>query len=97
MAEYLGSIAAALGKPSIPIYVPIGAAAAGGRLAAALSGGISRLLGTRPLIEEAPIRYFPLDLHVSNSKLLDLGYRFEYPDFRLGILETVSWYRARRR
>jgi len=97
MAEYLGFIAAAMGKPSVPIYVPIGAAAAGGRLAAALSGRISRLLRMRPLIEEAPIRYFPLDLQVSNRKLLDLGYRFEYPDFRLGILETVSWYRARRR
>jgi len=59
MAEYLGFIAAAMGKPSIPIYVPIGAAAAGGRLAAALSGRISRLIRKRPLIEVAPTATSP--------------------------------------
>ena len=96
LADFTGFIASAMKKPTLPVYVPVGPAAAAGRFAGALSTRIAALLGTRPLIEEAPIRYFPLDLHVSNRKLLALGYRFEYPDFRVGLVETLAWYRSRR-
>ena len=94
MAEFFTFVASTLGKPNFPVYVPPGLAGLGGRIAGGISEFIaSKILHTDPLIEKAPMDYFPADINISNCKLLDLGFQFEYPDFRRGIVETIEWFR----
>ncbi|MEW5944632.1 MAG: NAD-dependent epimerase/dehydratase family protein [bacterium] len=88
-------LAALLEKPTIPVYVPPRLASFGGRVMAEIAGIVSKVTGRPPIIEKAPVRYFPLDLDVSNEKLLAAGYRFEYPDVRVGLIETIGWMRER--
>ncbi len=87
-------IASAMNKPTIPIYLPPMLARHSGLLAADLLELVSKhVTKKRPLIEKDPIRFFPLSLDVSNQKIRDLGYKFEYPDPRIGVIETVDWMR----
>ncbi|MEW6202156.1 MAG: NAD-dependent epimerase/dehydratase family protein [bacterium] len=90
-------LAAVLEKPTVPVYLPPRLAAFWGRLAAEISDVASRITGKPPLLEKAPIYYFPLDLDVSNEKLLATGYKMEYPDVRLGLIETIEWLREQGR
>lgn len=46
-----------------------------------------------PPLEAGPIQYFGEDFLFSNEKLKKTGYRFLYPDARVGIRETLEWYR----
>lgn len=87
------TIAALMEKPTLPVYVPPRLAAAGGRAAAALLEELSKLTKKPPIIEKAPMKYFPIDLDISNEKLLATGYKFEYPDVRVGLIETIDFMR----
>jgi dihydroflavonol-4-reductase len=87
-------IAAAMNKPTIPIYLPPRLTAAAGLVAADFSEFFAKhVTKGRPLLEKDPLRFFPMSLDVSNQKIRDLGYQFEYPDVRLGVIETVNWMR----
>ena len=97
MAEYFTFLASLLNKPNFPVYVPPRLAGMGGRIAGEISEFVSKkILDREPLIEKAPMAYFPVDVNISNRKLLDLGFRFDYPDFRKGIVETIDWLRSER-
>lgn len=50
--------------------------------------------GKRPRFEEDSLKYFGRDFVYSNEKLKKTGFQFEYPDFAVGLKETVAWYKA---
>ena len=92
--QFLRYIAAAMNKPTIPIYLPPMLARNGGLLAADLLELIAKhITHKRPMVEKDPIKFFPMSLEISNQKIRDLGYKFEYPDPRIGVIETVDWMR----
>jgi nucleoside-diphosphate-sugar epimerase len=94
IAQFLRYIAAAMDKPTIPIYVPPMLARHGGMLVADILALISKnITKKRPMVEKEPISFFPTSLEISNQKIRDLGYKFEYPDPRIGVIETVDWMR----
>lgn len=94
MRDFFRMIAAVLGKPTIPIYVPPRLARISGLLAADISEFIARnITNTKPLLEKDPIRFFPISLDVSNQKIRELGYEFQYSDVRRGIIETIDFMR----
>jgi nucleoside-diphosphate-sugar epimerase len=49
----------------------------------------------RPLMEQDFIHLLHMDGYASNAKLRSTGYRLQYPDWRIGLLETSRWYRER--
>ena len=54
---------------------------------------VSRLVTHKPTqLEKDTIDFLGKEITYSNQKLKDLGYRFLYPDARVGIRETVEWY-----
>lgn len=42
--------------------------------------------------EESSARYLSSSYWISNNKLKDLGYEWEYEDFRLGLRDMVEWF-----
>ncbi len=50
--------------------------------------------GKPPKFERDSLRYFGKDFVYSNEKLKKTGFRFDYPDFKVGLKETVAWYKA---
>lgn len=91
MTSLFYMVAAILEKPTIPVYAPPKLSAFGATIAATVLEMVSKLTGKPPVVEKAPMKYFPIDLDVSNEKLLATGYRFEYPDVRVGLIETIDW------
>lgn len=90
--NFLKNAAQAWGIPTIPILVPVNLSATAGRILAEIDTFISlNILGKYPLLEAAPLRYFPLDLEVSNSALKKLGYKYIYPNSKEGLKNTVQW------
>ncbi len=47
----------------------------------------------RPRLDIEYIDYSRQDMIFSNQRLKKLGFKFNYPDFRTGIAETVQWYK----
>lgn len=94
IAGFIELVAKAMGKPTVPILVPPMLARHAGLVAADISEWLARhVTKTRPLLERGPIQFFPVDLYISNKKILDLGYQFEYPTPERGIEEVVDWMR----
>lgn len=92
--EFLKLVAAALGKPAIPLYLPPMLTKRAGLFAASVSEWIAHnITKTHPLLERGPLEIFPVDLYISNQKLRDLGYVFEYPRPQRGVEEVVAWMR----
>ncbi len=50
-------------------------------------------LPVTPPIEGPTVAYLGEDFYYSNKKLRDTGYPFQYPDARVGVRETLEWYR----
>jgi len=94
IAQFWRHIASAMNKPTVPIYLPPMLARHSGLLAADILEFVAKnYTHKRPLVEKDPIRFFPTSLDISNQKIRDLGYTFEYPDPRIGVIETVDWMR----
>lgn len=92
MSDFLRMVAEEHGAKVIPIEIPPMLAREAGLAAAAVAEWLSKnITHKRPAVERDPVTYFPVDLHISNQKLLDLGYQFEYDDVRSGIRNTIEW------
>jgi nucleoside-diphosphate-sugar epimerase len=77
--------------PPVPVNILKGALLG----AATVEELVSKHLTHRPpKLEKDTIRYLGKDIAYSNQKLKDLGYRFLYPDARIGLQATVDWYRT---
>ncbi|MFB6283877.1 MAG: NAD-dependent epimerase/dehydratase family protein [Halobacteria archaeon] len=50
------------------------------------------LIGKKSPIEKDALFYFKSNYWVSNEKIRDAGYEFEYPNYRKGLTETIEWY-----
>jgi len=50
-------------------------------------------LGIRPKFDLPMVEYLTHQFYFSNKKLKDLGFNFQYNDFRKGIFETIMWYK----
>ncbi len=88
IAEVSGHVFVELPKVPLPI---IKAAA---RAVAEVTGRLAKVLpGFTPPIEAPTVDYLGVDFAYDNGKLKATGYRFRYPDARLGIKETLDWYR----
>jgi nucleoside-diphosphate-sugar epimerase len=48
--------------------------------------------GYRPKFDIPMVEYITHQYYFSNKKLKDLGFQFEYNDFRKGVRETIRWY-----
>ncbi|HOX28869.1 MAG TPA: NAD(P)-dependent oxidoreductase [bacterium] len=94
IAGFWRHIAAAMNKPTIPIYLPPMLARTSGLIFADILDFISKnITHKKPVVEKDPIKFFPISLDVSNQKIRDLGYKFEYNDVRIGVIETIDWMR----
>lgn len=94
ISGFMKMIAEAMGKPAVPIFVPPKISRELGLFAAGISEWIAEnITKSHPLIEKGPLEIFPVDVFISNSKLLDLGYELEYPSPARGVEEVVEWMR----
>ncbi|MFO7796108.1 MAG: NAD-dependent epimerase/dehydratase family protein [Promethearchaeati archaeon] len=50
-------------------------------------------LGIRPKFDLPMVEYLTHQYYFSNKKLKDLGFNFQYNDFRKGVFETIMWYK----
>jgi len=48
--------------------------------------------GRAPKFERDLVKYFGIDLVVSNEKLKKAGFQFEYPTFEKGLRDSLPWY-----
>lgn len=92
MADFFRVIAKAFDKPALPLIVPPMLSRHAGLFAADIAEWVARnITKSAPLLERGPIQFFPVDLYISNKKLLDLGYNFEFPTPEEGIVEVMDW------
>ncbi|MEW6443608.1 MAG: NAD-dependent epimerase/dehydratase family protein [bacterium] len=95
MVEFVRYMGDLTGKP-VRLLPPFPVSLLKGILlgAAAVEKTVSRRFTHHPPnLEKDTIRFLGKDISYSNRKLKDLGYVFLYPDARVGIRETVEWYR----
>ncbi|MHA1149396.1 MAG: NAD-dependent epimerase/dehydratase family protein [Promethearchaeota archaeon] len=52
----------------------------------------AKRLGIRPKFDLPMAGYITHQYYFSNQKIKDLGFKFEYGDFKKGIYQTVNWY-----
>ncbi len=94
MPEFLAYIAGLLGRETIYINIPIHKPTIMqlGYFTADLSQFISKhITHKRPLFEKATVNYIAYDYIYSNEKLKSIGYKFIYPDCRVGLIEVIDW------
>lgn len=56
---------------------------------------VTRRTGRPPKIEKDALELIVHDSFMSNRKLKDTGYTLRYPDYVVGMVETIAWYKAR--
>jgi len=95
--EFMQYMADIQGKPFTPLPpVPVAFLKNILLVAASVEAQISRRVTKKsPKLEKDTIRFLGKDIAYSNQKLKDLGYRFVYPDARVGLKETMEWYQKK--
>lgn len=95
MVDFLRAVSEITGAPFISLPpLPVAVARPMLQAAAKLAGVIShRVTHGSPVLEEDSVSYFGHDFVYSNEKLKKLGFEFLYPDARVGIEETIAWYK----
>ena len=88
--EFISFVAEALGKKSVPVWVPGSLLTAAAWALAYGSLGLARLLKVRPWLEKDTVTYLTYDFRPSNAKLKSLGFQLSYPDPRTGIPGTIA-------
>jgi nucleoside-diphosphate-sugar epimerase len=95
MVDFLRTVAEITGVPFVSLP-PIPEAVVRPLLlgAAKLSGLVSKHMthGPSPLEYDSAV-YFGHDFVYSNKKIKQIGFEFLYPDARVGIEETIAWYK----
>ncbi len=90
LCELVSLVAGRLGKKTVPVSAPRILVKTGAWLTAVGSTGWGRVRKRRPLLERDRVHYITFDFVASNSKIKTLGFRFHYPNPRLGIPETIE-------
>lgn len=73
--------------------VPLGVVKAAMRAAATVVGPLAKAFGKKPPLEKDMATLFGWDFWVSNDKLRQTGFEFQYPDAAQGIHDTLIWFR----
>ncbi|MFA5891904.1 MAG: NAD-dependent epimerase/dehydratase family protein [Actinomycetota bacterium] len=76
--------------PGVPLPVWQQFVVAVAKTAAALEKRFPGYTRSR-VLDLGQLTYLTIGIWVSNRKLRDLGFEFDYPDFRDGLAETVAW------
>ncbi len=93
-AEYFKFMAAILGKPFVPLPpVPTSLLRTGLLAVARASAPVFKRIGKKPPLEADAINYMARDIFFTNDKLKGTGFQFEYPDARIGLRDTLRWYK----
>lgn len=91
--ESLELVAALTGaRPMEFPVVPLGLLARVIRQLSRVSGFVAKRRGERQKLEPDMLNYLLGNFYFSNEKLKKAGYKFRYPDRRVGLAETISWY-----
>lgn len=88
-AEFTRFVASALGKKTVPVYVPVPLLKQAAWTASLLSEAIGRVFGTRPLLEKDTVYYLTFDFCPTNVKIKKLGFEFLFPDTKEGVTEVI--------
>jgi nucleoside-diphosphate-sugar epimerase len=89
-ADFVRFLASALGKRTIPVYVPRPLLKSAAWTASLTSEAIARLRATRPLLEKDTVYYLTFDFFPTNEKIKAIGFRFLYPDTEQGVREVIA-------
>jgi len=54
---------------------------------------VAKKTGRKPQFEKDLVEYLNYSFLLSNQKIKKLGFKFLYPDLKLGMKETIEWYR----
>ena len=73
----------------MPLFMPVGVLSA--RLVRWLENRFPSYERIR-IWEESSARYLSSSYWISSNKLRDLGFEWEYPDFHIGLRDTVEWF-----
>lgn len=95
MVDLLKAISEITGAPFVPLPpLPVAVVRPMLKAAAKLTGMVSQhITHSSPALEEDSVSYFGYDFVYSNEKLKKLGFELLYPDARIGIEETIAWYK----
>ncbi len=94
LGDFMHFIAGLLGKPALAIKFPINKNIIMeiGHAAAKLSSLSSQYIThKRPILEDATINYLAYDYIFSNDKIKKIGFKYAYPDCRVGLIEMIDW------
>ncbi|MEW6203598.1 MAG: NAD-dependent epimerase/dehydratase family protein [bacterium] len=94
LQDFLHFVAGLAGKETriIPFPVNVKLMLAMGHFGAKVNRFVSEnFLHGRPLLEDATVDYLAFNYIYSNEKIKDLGYKFLYPDCRVGLIEMFDW------
>ncbi len=92
--QYMKMMSEITGKPfrELPA-VPIGLVTGLLTLSAIVGAWRKKTFGGKPpKFAKDMVKLFGLDILYKNDKLKQTGFKFEYPQFREGLKETVDWY-----
>jgi nucleoside-diphosphate-sugar epimerase len=56
----------------------------------------AKMRGEKPLIVRDAVKYLFHNYWLDNSKIKKLGYKLLYPDTKVGLMETIKWYKDKR-
>ena len=87
---FIALFAGALGKKTVPVYVPVALLKASAWMAGYGSLALARLTGGRPILEKDTVYYLTFDFLPSNDKIKSLGFTFLHPDPATGIPEAIA-------
>lgn len=87
MAKYLGK------KLHNPFYTRFKLPLFVFEIAITLYDSLRKSLGLKGIIDPEVAQMLKQDFFVSNLKIKNLGFRFLYPDAKIGLEETIEWYK----
>ncbi len=95
MVDFMKAVAEITGAkfvllPPIPVGLVRPLLLAGAKAAEVVAKNITH---SSPALEYDSTMYFGHDFVYSNEKLKQIGFEFLYPDARVGIEETIAWYK----
>jgi len=94
LPDFLHFVAGMLGKPALVINMPLNKniiMELGHATAKFSAFGAKNFTHKRPVLEDATINYLAYNYIFSNEKIKKLGFKFEYPDIRVGLIEMFDW------
>lgn len=91
--EFSSFVSNFLGREVFSLNLPMPIVRLGAKWLGELALLESRMRGIRPRLEIDTMEYLIHDHFYSNVKLRQTGFKFAFPDVRVGLVETLDWYK----